>query len=492
MKRLISISAVLLLTLLLAGCLPEERFWWSPDGSRALVRIEDGLHLAGVDGTPGPKLALELGGEGDMPVRGSWVVDGSGFVINRVLRFATWQEAKPMLPPGEIAEVERLARSIPDLIHAWTKSAKASLDKADGGIMEWLPMKDRDVLAAAFFVAYAENREGLEADLRSAPKGEEVLRDLHKEEHPFRVHEICHVKLRDGAVEGDPRSLARSLRALLFPKVSPRHSTVAFFRAMSDGETAALLVAALDGSATLEVAQGISVCHEWTRDGKSLLFAAPVMGEASTPLQRIQRVEVLREDGGLLAPRSSDDGAGRLKEPKSLAIALMVGTPRLVALPDGSVLFASQPASFPAPGEGLEVAPLLHVVSEDGASVRAVPTAPGDLPANLGYFAVSPDGKLVAIVESDTDAVAVVELTSGRTEMVSPAHPGWQCRTLPCWRNAEELTFAALDGGVPKWMLWKKGTGVRSISPAWAKESTSGWLEEKKPEPAASANPSTP
>jgi hypothetical protein len=151
-------------------------------------------------------------------------------------------------------------------------------------------------------------------------------------------------------------------------------------------------------------------------------------------------------------------------------------------LSDDRVLFASQPAKLPALSSGLDLEPRLFVISADGKSVSEVPTAPGDLPTNLSFFVASPDGKRVAVVESDTVAVAVVELATGKTEIVSPAQPRWGCRTMPAWKSATELTFAALDGaaGTPKWMLWEQGKGVRSISEKWPVNAVKDWLSEKK------------
>jgi hypothetical protein len=111
--------------------------------------------------------------------------------------------------------------------------------------------------------------------------------------------------------------------------------------------------------------------------------------------------------------------------------------------------------------------------------VTPVPTAPGDLPVNLGFFTASPDGKRVAVVESETDAVAVVEIDSGKTQIISPPHPRWQCRTMPAWKSATELTFAALHDGGPAWMLWREGEPLRCISESWPKSSTAKWLEQK-------------
>jgi hypothetical protein len=409
--------------------------------------------------------------------------------VNRVLTFTTWAETKVVVPAGEAEDVERLARSLPMLIAAWNTAHSGQSD-SESGVVEWLPVKDKEVLAAAFLHAYATQRETLESELRKGPKGEELLKGLHEQEMTFRVHEICHVKLKGDAVDGEPRPLVRSLRALNSPKVSSTGKMVAYLHVEREGESVKLEVVALDGSARLDVSSAVSAAYDWTADGCSLVYSASAMGKDDTLLQRIQRVEVLKADDTLRAPPTSEGGnPDALQSPANLALALMPSSPRVIALPDGRVLFASQPSAFPAPGEGLELAPLLYTVTVDGRTVVPVPTAPGDIPANLGYFVASPDGKRVAVVESDTDAVAVVEIESGKTEIVSPVHASWQCRTMPAWKSSTELTFAALKDGAPKWMLWKQGDGVRCISDNWPAAFTKAWLEEKKKEQPAEVAP---
>ncbi|RBP45241.1 hypothetical protein DES53_103239 [Roseimicrobium gellanilyticum] len=487
MKKLFTALSALVV-LALAGCLPEERFWWSPDGSHALMQLEDGLYLAGADGAAPVKLDIKLGNEGELASRASWLPDGSGFVVNRVLAFSKWEDAKVVIPPGEAAEVERLARGIPLLITAWNAAHDQKTENT-GDVDDWLPVKNRVLLGAAFYLAYTTQRETLEAELRKTPKGEATIEHLREEEMVFPVQEICLVKMKDGKLDGEPRPLARSLRALVFPKISPTAKAVAFLHAMEEEDAAKLEVAMLDGSARLEAAHQISAAFDWTTDGHSLVYSAPVMGKDSN-LQRIHRLEVLKADG-TLRKRSEGDVAhpDDLKGPVTLALTLMPTSPRVIALPDGRVLFASQPVTFPAKGEGLEVALQLFTVTADGKTLTPVPTAPGDLPANLGWFTASPDGKKLAVVESDTDAVAVVEIDSGKTEIISPVHASWQCRTMPAWKSSTELTFAALKDGAPKWMLWKQGEGVRCISDSWPSSATARWLEEKKKEQPAEKSP---
>jgi dipeptidyl aminopeptidase/acylaminoacyl peptidase len=285
------------------------------------------------------------------------------------------------------------------------------------------------------------------------------------------VNELCLVKLRDNQVEGAPLPLVRSIQPLVLPKLSPKFSAIAYWRGFENEETASLEVSTLDGKSRLQVSPSKNAVAEWTADGRSLVFAAAV-SEEDVMFQSIRKAEVLQESGKPVEKIETTD----------LAVAIVINPFRLCALPDGRILFASQPATLPAPSKSFEPAPRLYLISADGKSVDAVNTAPGDLPTNLSFFAASPDGKKVAVVESDTDAVAVVELATGKTQIVSPAHPNWRCRTMPAWKSATELTFAAIDGpgGKPKWMLWSQGKELRPISDKWPVETTSVWLEEKK------------
>jgi len=223
------------------------------------------------------------------------------------------------------------------------------------------------------------------------------------------------------------------------------------------------------GGAGQMIARGVSGAFDWAPDGRALVFMAPIGGEGEK-LQGIHRVQVLDDAGKLAQPG----------EPRTLATAITLNRPALQVLPDGRVLFASQPVTLPAVGAGTELEPRLYLIAADGGSVQAVPTAPGDLPTNLGHFIAAPDGRHIAVVESETDAVAVVETDSGKTQLISPPHPQWQNRTVPAWKSATELTYAALHEGRPAWMLWSPTDGARCLSGSWSASYTAKWLNEDK------------
>lgn len=471
--------------LCLAGCFPEERVWWSPQGDRALVSIDGRLYLAGADGALGEPLADEVSVEQAVVKTVGWLPDGSGFVCQRTRRLARWDEVRVLIPADEAASVDRLLPAVLPLLEAAVKLPDKA--KALEEVIAALPTDQIQRFACAVRRMFEQDQTAVEELLLKLPQGEELTASLKKPGTGYELSELLVFKLADGRVR-ETRALVRSLlQPAVMLRVAPKHDVLAFLRLDDDGGSAALEVLKLDGKSGFTVARKVSAAFEWTPDGRSLIFMSPLGGEGEK-LQSIHRITVIQENGALLKPRleKQEDGrlvevrgADRLAEPDTLAVAVTLNRPMVQVLADGRVLFASHPVTLPAPGIGPEPAPRLFVIAADGSSVQAVPTAPGDLPMNLGYFTASPDGKRVAVVEGETDAVAVVDVDTGGTQILSPPHPRWQCRTMPAWKSATELTFAALRGDSPAWMLWDGGGELRCLSQAWPAAATAKWLEHK-------------
>jgi hypothetical protein len=102
------------LAICLSGCNPEERFWWSPDGTQAAVVVDEELYLVAADGALKEPLGIDLGPDANLPKRVSWLPDGHGFVLHRSLALPTWQETRALLPADEVSQIERLAAAQDD------------------------------------------------------------------------------------------------------------------------------------------------------------------------------------------------------------------------------------------------------------------------------------------------------------------------------------------------------------------------------------------
>lgn len=501
MKPCPLLAHIILAVLVLSSCLPEERLWWSPQGDRALVLIDGRLHVTAADGTLGEALTEAVANEQVLVQTASWLPDGSGFVCQRVRLVATWEEVRGLIAQEEVAAVEQMLPVVPGLLDMAAKLGVPGKNLRD--VVHALPVTQKKTLEAAIRRRFHEEAVQMGSLLRALPNGADVVADLEGDSGGFALHELCVHDLKADA-KAAPVALVRSLLGpLLLPRVSPRHQTLAYLRLDAEDEHAALEVVGLDGHADFTVAREVSAAFDWTPDGRGVVFMAPI-GDGEK-LHSIHRLTVLQENGAPMKPAHEQRpngsvarmaGADRLTEPVTLATAVTLNRPSLQVLADGRVLFASHAVTLPLAGTGGEPEPHLYTVSADGKEVRPVPTAPGDLPANLGWFVASPDGKRVAVVESETDAVAVVEVDTGKTQLISPPHPRWQCRTTPAWKSATELTFAALHEGAPACFVWSAAGGLRRLSATWPASATAKWLEQKKEEPtaagSAAAKPSAP
>ncbi len=456
---------MLLPVLLLAGCLPQERVWWSPQGDAAVVAVGDVVQLVTAAGHRSQP--LNLGRQDELFKSVSWLRDGSGFVVQRMRVVAQWDELRALIPAEESRAVEAMLPLITPLLEAATKMGDKARSLED--LIAELPEERMACFGQALRRKFELEPEHIGKLLSALPKGAEMAASFKNPHSGYEISELC-VFQRSGETVTEAKSLVRSLlRPGLMPRVSPRHEALAFLRPAADGGSAALEIVPLAGGAAQTIARQVSGAFDWTPDGRALVFMAPLGGEGEK-LQSIHRITVLDESGGVIEKRD---------KPATLATAVTLNRPLMQVLADGRVLFASQPVALPAVGAGPELAPRFYLIAADGSTVTPVPTAPGDLPVNLGFFTASPDGRHVAVVESETDAVAVVEIDTGKTQLIAPPHPRWQCRTMPAWKSADELTYAALHNDAPAWMLWHVSGETRCLSTSWPKSSTAKWLEHK-------------
>ncbi len=454
---------------LLAGCEPKERAEWSPDGNRAAVLAEQRLHFADSQGELSPPLADRDESPGRFLVDAfDWLPDSSGLVVHRVRIVPKWEAFAPLLSESDSARVEALAARVPALLQA-AVALHGDSDRAEQLLGKLAPGESL-VLGNALRLALARDAASVRSALDGAPKALASLASGDGEMRAFVLHEIAVLRPDSG---GPAEILSRGLRGIASLKVSPRHPVVACAAESGEAGRHDLVALPLDPGPAVTVAAGTTRAFDWTPEGRSLVFLSSI-SQGNGGLLEIERRLVLDDRGRLgdSPPGGEDDGG--------LAYAVVAFSPRLAVLPDGDILFASHPATLPAaPGE-IGENPRLYRLPAAGGPPVAIPAAEGALPMDLGYFVPSPDGRRLLVVESGTDAVALVDLESGKSELVAGPNPGWKTRAMPSWRNAEEFTFAAAGPGSKRvrWMLWRDGK-TTDLGANWPDTITKAWMEFK-------------
>lgn len=465
----------------ISGCFPFERIWWSPSGDRAVVLLEERMHLVGADGTRGAVLPAEFMHEGTVVPHVAWLPDGSGFVCQRARKVPTWAEVRALVPEEEVVAVDKLLPAVLPLLEA---AAKLSLQTDTlQGVVNSLPVTKKKDFGLAVLRLRETDKAKVDGLISALPDGAKILAALEEEGVGFLLHELCLIKLEPEALktaEAPVPLVCSMLRPLILPRVSPQQTALAFLRLDEDEESLDLEVLALDvragasaaTSTGFTVAEYVSSAFDWMPNGRALVFMSPIRHKQES-LHIIHRTAVMNGAGALVKPQDSGTTV-------TLATAATLSRPAMQVLTDGRVLFSSHVLTLPAAATHADPEARLFTISADGKTVQPVPTAPGDLPTDLAWFVASPDGKQVAVVESETDAVAVVAVDTGKTQIISAPHPRWRSNTMPAWKSSSELTFAALHENAPAWVLWSEGAGTRKLSTAWPASATEVWLEENK------------
>jgi len=423
---------------------------WSPDGARAAVRLPQGLCLMDANGVLSPPVASNV-------TAVAWLPDSQGLVLVREISVTNWTEAVRLLPPAEIATVESLARGMIDMLKGALAAAGGDASAVDEKFFKPLHIE----MPEYFFAVLLCLRDTQPAALRQLIQGARNAQDWEKalsDPIEFKVNELSVLQLAGNP----PRVLERTLQEFGEARPSSDGRAVAFLR------RSALTVAPMDGGTNrVCVAENVTGSFDWTPDGKALVYAVRLNEKWEANAVNLVRIE----------RRGAADAAGEALPLASVGVAFL---PRVRCLPDGRVLFASLALQLPAPAKATQEARFYLVDPAQG--VVAVPSPPGALPVELGSFTLSPDGRRVAVVESGSDVVAVLDLTSGALEVVSPKRNG-KCRTLPAWRGANELYFAALPetgAARPEWLRWNKGNAPQVISRQWPKDAVKDLIEQGK------------
>lgn len=412
-KRIVLWSGVVLAAL--AGCVPEKRVTWSPDGKWAAVRAGDGLYLCDAQGKLSPRVSTDA-------TAVAWLSDSKRLLVAEATPIESWSAAAEALPPDRRAELEARALQLRDELLA--------IGMVDD-VQRYTSLRDLTGGEAAALGLLVRERHA--AELR--PKlGEDwaKLEELRPQLNTLRVLSVAD----DGGVEGGAVAV-RSLDGFDGLVVSPNDRHVAYTVALLYGtELRRLVVRPLGPGAARTVADGVGAAPAWSANGRELVYAA-CRGSSRDELQlgTINRRRVADDEGQLLA---------EFPEAVELAGIAFQSDMRMRCLRDGRILFASVELHLPAVSGDMPERTSLFVLDPERSPLvaRVLPRqVEGALPDGLALFEVSPDERRICVPGSKGELV-VVTLATGDTVTVAEARDGNEPRTLPVWRTADVLCFS--------------------------------------------------
>jgi dipeptidyl aminopeptidase/acylaminoacyl peptidase len=467
MKRLGFGAAVAML--IAAGCVPEKRVVWSPDGDRAAVLAGDGLYVCDAEGRLSPRLI-------ERAEKAAWFPDGRLLAVVRSIACRTWSEAVLYLNEDEQREIARKGRLIReevlDFDGDWNQFGERSitLKGQTGG----------EVVAALMYVR-DEIPEGVVEKI-----GAENWGNLQKLSLSVRLLEVYDATRTDGPLA--PVSIVtRWLDAIGQPVVAPDGEYIAYAVRIDSSEKPGppLYVAPARGDAPERlVAAHANLEPDWSPDGRYLAFAKPSNSrgaESDMPFGSIARCQVREGRGDLLEKfPAHEDLAG---------IVFDSGT-RVKYTREGRIIFATAELHLPATAKDMPQYPSLFAVHPDHQATvtRLIPRAvEPEIAAGSPLFELSPDGKRIAVFGAK-NAVYVVRLGNGDYEIVKGTATEGTPKVIPVWRNSHELCVelppseAAGSGGRREIALWSDSNGgkLRVLSEKWGGDAARGFLYEPK------------
>ncbi len=488
------LAALGALTLLLAGCGPEEWIVWSPDGQHGIVRHDSRL----ID--PAGNVLGTVAGKDEFVA--AWLPDSRRVLVLRQAPAQSWAEFAALLGGERAGLVAYAAGDLARLIgenHAaleafddspafkiWRENlethgvqfeAVASyLDAARPGLLD--PLLEASARKEA---AEAKKEDG-SPDAGKKPR---TVAELRQEIGVPKIHEL---HIRNAVASGDSgdRLVMRSADECTQFVVSPNGRALAFIRV--EGTDTRLYTTSLEaGAKPVLIESGVEFAA-WSPEGQELAYTkcgVPHRSEKSElRLGSIARRRVCAADGAIIVePEAGEDVAG---------LILPEYPARLAWISDGRILFAGAKFSLPATTQNLPDALTLFALRPNPARSieQLIPDAtPSRFTARVNYFTVSPDGQKVAIL-GKAGAVSVLTLATKSFATLQDSIPQFETKNgddsllVPAWRTADELAFLVAAGdpaGSPhraEVVIASLHGGKRAISKTWPDSSNLPALEK--------------
>jgi hypothetical protein len=466
----------LALAAIVFGCVPK-RYEWSPDGQWMTVISNDGLSFADADGKllPGTIKGVNAA---------TWFGDSKRLLVCRQSEATTWAQISPLLTAEQSSEIAEAARLAGDILmnFDWkTADPKNPWQALETAIVnqETQAKRDTSIYQSMGAVIGIYMREHADDALRQKvpPDRWKELMELTQTVNSVEVFSFDANGPKPGATVMTTLWDVRELR------VSPTGNAAVVVtkgqmpNSWSDEDQACdlWLVATDGGRPAAKIATFASWYPDWSPDGRDILFVRTPQAPASkeTTLGSLSRIRAIDQNGKFLdQPQGPEDLVGLIYSEFS----------RVRCLKDGRIIFATVQVTLPATSGDMPQRPQLFEF--DPGKLTTVSRllsrqSAEDIGDSAQYFEVSPDDSRVCIPDG-TGKVTVVDLGSGLVTTVQDKpvpidNNQGSLVTVPAWRSADELTFAAPGDqqGNTKVMLWSisKNSG-KVLSADWPAQMT--------------------
>lgn len=414
-----AVSLVLVL-LGMAGCIPEKRVSWAPDGQKAAVLGGDGgLYLCDENGVLSARLA---GGVR----RVAWFPDSRRLALVQARKMTAWADLAPVLDPDTLQRIGAVGGALHAEMQAYT---------GDWDEFPARALKDVGGAIAGAALLYVRDRHPDTLSAKLGPEKWAELKNLGIDVYALRVARLDSGTLTLGA------PLIRGILEPGAPRVSPQSTAIAYVTpSAEDDDTRVLQVVPADGSAAPRpVASPVALFTDWSADGRDLVYAAagdggPVYSD-KLRLGVIARRPVCEADGALReAFESQEDLAGIIFQNEL----------RVRCLRDGRVVFAALQVQLPCTTADMPDRAGLFVIDPGRTPgvARLVPRqAAASLPSAVNLFELSPDEQHICVPGADGQ-IAVLTVATGEIQTLLPGSDAEDLATQPSWRSDTELCFA--------------------------------------------------
>lgn len=451
---------IVTLSAIFAGCIPEKRIVWSPDGRRAAVTSAAGLFI--ID-DQGKVLKPRLTGTA---ARCDWFADGRQLAVIHTKMAERWEDMAPIFSPAETDAIKKRAESLREQILAY----EGDWDKFDLDPDKKLSI---DVELGALIYMRDHHSEGL------AEKVGKQWTDIQTMKNAIWTLQLFTLKddaLEPGAV------LLRTLAELRQPCVDPKGRNIAFLRTGSDQgqDVVSLSVVSTEAGPARHVASNVAIDYDWSPDGRSLAFiqAAGVDDEDADQIQlgSLTTITVAGSDGKLLPEWSQREQRVGLLFNAALGVDW---------LKDGRLMFSSVEVKLPATSRDMPREWSLFMLDPRmPASVARVlgRDLDGSLDLTLPLFELSPDETRV-LLPGPKGRLSLYEFASGETtQLVSQDDSEGKTRSIATWRGNDEVCYVnQLANGQDKptpVVVLRKGKDERRLDADWPAEMKEGWLSK--------------